>query len=93
MPKRRAQLSDLEREAQAGFYLIEITWNDGLRTVFVIQSRNAYEAQQATEAKALNMWEGYIIKFQVNAIPIPAAVNLPEHVYTDHSGYKEPQKV
>ncbi len=88
MLKRRGRLSDLEREAQASLYLVELTWNDGTRTIFVIQSRSSYKALHAVEVKALNMWSGYIVSSQVNAIPIPEAVNLPEHVYTDLSGYK-----
>lgn len=88
--RKRGRVTDLEREAQASFYLVELTWNDGVRTVFVIQSRSSHEALQAVEVKALNMWEGYIMSSQVNTIPIPEAVNLPAHVYTDHSGYHEP---
>jgi hypothetical protein len=92
MTKRRSRLSDLERREQAVFYLVEITWNDGVRTLFAIQSKNAYEAQQATGVKALNMWDGFVTHIQVTPIPIPVAVNYPEHIRTDYSSYKEPQK-
>lgn len=87
---RKRLLSDLEVEASYHFYLVELTWNDGTRTVFVIQSPNSQHAIQAVEVKALSMWEGYITSSKTEVITIPAAPNLPEHVYTDLSDYHKP---
>lgn len=87
MPRHR--LSEAEKEAGLAFYLVELTWNDGTRTVFVVRAHTAGYALNATEVKALNMWDGYIVSNHVETIPIPDAPNLPEHIYTDHSGYHE----
>lgn len=92
MPRSHHRLSDLEQEAQQTFYLVVLTWNDGVRTAFAIQSPDKYYAVQAAEAKALNMWDGFIVSNEVFVIPIPTAPNLPEHVYTDQSSYKVPEK-
>lgn len=90
MPRTKHRLTDLEREASMTFYLVVLTWNDGVRTAFTIQSPTQHYAVQAVEAKALNMWDGYVVSNEVFVIPVPAAPNLPEHIYTDQSGYKVP---
>jgi len=91
MPRQRHRLRDIEKEAQSAFYLVELTWDDGVKTSFVILSPTKEYAIQAVEVKALNMWDGFIAHVTASVIPIPSAPNLPEHVYTDHSGYQSPE--
>ena len=93
MPRRKAMMSDLQKEASEVFYLVELTWNDGVRTDFVIRSLTQHYAIQAVEVKALQEFDGYIISSRAYPMPIPEAHNLPVQVMTDHTHYKEPQEV
>ena len=80
-----------EQPSKGRLYLVELTWNDGVQTVFVILSPTHEIALSATETKALNMWpDGYIAATRVEVLVVPVVTNLPEHVYTDHSGYVVP---